>query len=118
MFEVRDWLLVISMVLHFAYTIWAYIDRRNDKTNERIAALVSEVGTLTADLEKLKSTTETAPSHADLGRVYEAIKAQGAATNETISKLAATVNQLVGENRGQTDTLRLILNRITEKGLS
>lgn len=118
MFEVRDWLLVISMVLHFAYTIWAYIDRRNDKTNERIAALVGEVSTLTTDLEKLKSTAETAPSHADLGRVYETIKAQGKAANETMSGLAATVNQLVGENRGQTDLLRLIFSRITEKGLS
>ncbi|MFZ2269061.1 MAG: hypothetical protein WAV95_15910 [Azonexus sp.] len=115
--EIRDWLLTISMLGHFSYTLWAYLDKRNDKTNQRIAALTAEVAALDSDMTALKASAENAPNHGDLGKVYEAIKAQGEMTNATISSLAATVNQLVGENRGQTDTLRLILNRITEKGL-
>lgn len=42
----------------------------------------------------------------DLAKVYE-----------SINSLAATVHVLVGENRGQSDTLRLILNQITQRGL-
>ena len=104
--EIRDVLLTISMLGHFSYTLWAWIERRNDKTNEKIAALTAEVAALDSDMTVLKASAEKAPNHADLGKVYE-----------SINGLAATVNQLVGENRGQTDTLRLILNRMTEKGL-
>ena len=116
--QIRDWLLMISMLGHFSYTLWAYIERRNDKTNEKIAKLTAEIAALDADMGKLKASSENAPNHADLGHVYDAIKAQGEKTNSTISSLAATVNQLVGENRGQTDTLRLILNRMTEKAIA
>jgi septal ring factor EnvC (AmiA/AmiB activator) len=39
--------------------------------------------------------------------------------NKSVSDLSSTVNQLVGENRSQTDTLRLILNKMVSnsKGL-
>ena len=105
--EIRDWLLTISMIGHFSYTLWAYVERRNDKTNERIAALAKQVEELDKDVGALRAGVESSPTHGDLGKVYE-----------SLNHLAATVNQLVGENRGQTDTLRLILNQITQKGLS
>jgi hypothetical protein len=34
---------------------------------------------------------------------------------QSIHQLGQTVHQLVGENRGQSDSLRLILSRLTEK---
>lgn len=107
MMEVRDWLLTISMVGHFSYTAWAYVEKRNDKTNERIAELATKVEELDKDVSRLEAASSTAPNHGDLAKVYE-----------SLNQLAGTVNQLVGENRGQTDTLRLILNHITQKGLS
>lgn len=105
--EIRDWLLLISMVLHFSRTVWDYVDKRNDKTNERIADLSRQVEQLDKDVGALKVGAESAPNHADLAKVYE-----------SVNQLAATVNQLVGENRGQSDTLRLILNQITQKGMA
>lgn len=57
-------------------------------------------------LSRLEATIKSMPSNEDLGKVYD-----------TLNKLAGTVNQLVGENRGQSDTLRLILNQITQKGM-
>jgi hypothetical protein len=57
-------------------------------------------------LSRLEEAIKSAPTNEDLAKVYE-----------SVNKLAATVNQLVGENRGQTDTLRLILKQITEKGM-
>lgn len=57
-------------------------------------------------ISHLETAIKAVPTTEDLARMYE-----------SINKLAGTVNQLVGENRGQTDTLRLILNRIMEKGM-
>lgn len=105
--EIRDWLLTISMVMHFARTLWDYVEKRNDKTNERIAELSKQVEELEREVAALRTESAASPSHADLAKVYE-----------SINTLAATVNQLVGENRGQTDTLRLILNQITQKGMA
>lgn len=65
-----------------------------------------ECGALAQRLSHIESAVETAPDHSDLTKVYE-----------SINSLAATVNQLVGENRSQSDTLRLILNQITQKGM-
>ena len=104
--EIRDWLLTISMILHFARTVWDYVDKRNDKTNERIEELALKFDRLDKDVSALETAAGAAPNHADLGKVYE-----------SINTLAGTVNQLVGENRGQSDTLRLILNQVMQKGL-
>ena len=104
--EIRDWLLTISMILHFSRTAWDYIDKRNDKTNERITELTGKFDALEKDVAALDAVAGNAPTHSDLSKVYE-----------SVNTLAATVNQLVGENRGQSDTLRLILNQITQKGM-
>lgn len=95
-----------SLIGNFAIGIWLYLERRSDKTNDRVSELGQRLDAIDRDVSALQSTAQAAPTHADLARVYE-----------SLNTLAGTVNQLVGENRGQTDTLRLILNRITEKGL-
>jgi len=104
--SIRIWLQGLNMLGTFAIGVWMYLEKRNDKTNDRITELAGKVDTLDKDVAGLKKSSDTAPNHADLAKVYE-----------SINGLSATVNQLVGENRGQSDTLRLILNRITEKGL-
>ena len=103
---IKVWLQGINMVGTFALGVWLYLEKRSDKTNERVVELSQRVEQIDRDLSSLQSTAQAAPTHADIARVYE-----------SLNTLAGTVNQLVGENRGQTDTLRLILNRITEKGL-
>lgn len=102
----KAWMQAVNMLGTFALGAWMYLERRNDKTNERVAELSQRVEQIDRDLSSLQSTAQAAPTHADIARVYD-----------SLNTLAGTVNQLVGENRGQTDTLRLILNRITEKGL-
>lgn len=100
-------LQAINMLGTFALGVWLYLEKRSDKTNERVAELAAKVEKLDKDVTGLEAATGSAPSHADLGKVYD-----------SINDLARTVNQLVGENRGQSDTLRLILNQITQKGLA
>lgn len=101
---------VANFALTWGVALYMYLANKNKVTNERISKLEEDFdGKLDehADrLARLEQATEAAPTHADLSKVYDAI-----------NTLAATVNQLVGENRGQSDTLRLILNRITEKGM-
>lgn len=115
--EIRDWLLTISMIGHFSYTLWAYIERRGDKTNERMTELTTRIEHVERIVAEVKSAGAAAPTHGDLGKIYDAMRELAATTNTSISELAGTVNQLVGENRGQSDTLRLILNQITQKGM-
>ena len=104
---IKLWLQAINMLGTFALGVWLYLEKRSDKTNERVTELAGRVEQLDKDVSAMQASAENAPNHADLGRVYE-----------SINKLAATVNQLVGENRGQSDSLRLILAQITQKGMS
>ena len=99
-------LRAVNMIGTAALGVWFYLEKRSDKTNERVSALAQQVERMDKGLTALQSNVAGSPNHADLAKVYE-----------SINSLAATVHQLVGENRGQTDTLRLILNQITQKGM-
>lgn len=115
--EMRDLLLFFSMLLHVGMSVWNWFEKRNDKTLESIDALRKRQEQNERELMILQEIFKDAPKHDHLGQVYEAIKAQGEVTNKAIGELAKTVNQLVGENRSQTDQLRLLFNRIVEKGM-
>lgn len=104
--DVKTWLQAINMLGTFALGCWLYLEKRSDKTNERVTQLAEEVDELGKAVTGLKAGAESAPSHADLSRVYD-----------SINELAEKVNQLVGESESQSQTLRQILNRIIEKGM-
>ena len=99
------WLMLylISKLGNLAFGTWLYLERRNDKTNERIIELAAKVEKLDKDVASLEATAGNAPNHADLSRIYD-----------SINDLARIVNKMVGENIGQSDTLRLILNRMMQ----
>ena len=99
-------LQALNMIGTFGLGAWMYIERRSDKTNDRVSELASRVEEIDRDVSGLQASAASAPTHADLARVHE-----------SINDLARITHQLVGENRGQSDTLRLILNQITQKGM-
>ncbi|SDI53100.1 hypothetical protein [Propionivibrio dicarboxylicus] len=129
---VKDWGQVICWIVNFFGLVWVILERRNDKTNERVTQLgqdideinqkvikmkagcdgcqidsvASRIEQIDRDVSGLKAAAGSAPSHDDLSRVYEAI-----------NELAEKVNHLVGESEGQGQTLRQILARIIEKGM-
>jgi archaellum component FlaC len=129
---VKVWLQGINMVGTFALGCWLYLEKRSDKTNQRVTdldqsveeiskkmislkaacdgcqveALGGRIEQLDRDVSALKAVSESAPDHDDISRVYE-----------SINDLAETVNRLVGEFEAQGQTLRQILNRIIEKGM-
>lgn len=88
---------LVSLFWNVAATLWMYWDKRSDKTAEKLRDLEARISQLKADMEKIQATTEAAPTHNDLARVYEAI-------NKTDEKL----HRLIGENSEQSK----VLNRI------
>ena len=104
--SLRFWLSAVNMLVTFAIGVWLYLEKRNDKTNERVDDLGDKFDELDKEVAGLAAVAKTAPNHADLSKVYE-----------SINRLSETVHELAGESRAQTDTLRLIQNQIMKKGL-
>lgn len=109
-----EWMTFGFQVLQFITTggigVYVYLSNKDKVTNDRIGKLEDELDDKFNGqgerIAKLEAVSMAAPSHNDIAKVYE-----------SLNTLAATVNQLVGENRGQSDTLKLILNQITTKGM-
>lgn len=108
--EVKFAFQVLQFLLTGGVMVYVYLVNKDKVTNDRIERLEDDIhGSMAQQGEriaKLEKAGEAAPNHADIAKVYE-----------SINQLSATVNQLVGENRGQSDTLKLILNQITAKGM-
>jgi hypothetical protein len=135
MLQIEIWQLVsalVAIVVTFATMIWAFgkilagqfkdsLDARfatqDELRKQRELAMDERFRRMEEDLEGkaphynerisyLEANAKKSPTHGDIAKVYE-----------SLNTLSATVNQLVGENRGQSDTLKLILNQIAAKGM-
>ncbi len=92
-----NWIWGASLCWNIGSTIWMYWDKRSDKTAEKLRNLEDRVGALKTDVEKMQVVSQLAPTHDDLGKVYE-----------TIKKTDENLNRLIGENNQQSEMLRLI----------
>lgn len=109
-----EWIKLGFQILQFVMIggigIYVYLTNQDKVTNDRIGKLEDDIdskfGTQGERISKIEARSQSAPDHNDIAKVYQSLNA-----------LAGTVNQLVGENRGQSDTLKLILNQITAKGM-
>ena len=86
---------------------YSVLEKRGDKTQSQISELAKKVEDLDRDVISLQVSSDKSLTHEDLSKVYE-----------TIKKTDEKLNTLIGENRTQSDTLRLIQNHIVHKGLS
>ncbi len=115
--DIKTLAVIVNAIGNLAIGAWLYLDRKSDKTNNRI----DEIGTRVKELdghiaEKLESQAgrishleahaEDSPTHADLGELYGKL-------NSVDSKVSAQGGKLEGID----STLRLILSRITERGM-
>jgi len=71
-----------------------------------VARLDARLADHATRISRLEGVVSKAPTHDDLSKLYEK-------QNET----ARTLATLLGETRGQGETLRLILNQIAQKGM-
>lgn len=99
-----------NFALTWGVAFYMYLANKNKATNERIAEVergFDQRQDMLADrVSKLEGVTSKAPTHEDLGKLYDAL-------NET----SRQVSQLVGTVSSMNDNVRLILNRIAEKGM-
>ena len=83
---------------------------RSGEVSRRLESLEDEMGDRISDhssrIARLEGVVSKAPSHDDLSKLYDK-------QNES----ARTLATVQGEVKGQGDTLRLILNRIAQKGM-
>ncbi len=107
-------LQVVNMLATLGLGAWMYIERRSDKTNDRVTTLGEKVDKLDKDLVGLATAAEGAPSHEDLTRLYAKIDA----TNDKLSETSDRVAKLSGSLDSLNDTLRVISAEIIRKGLS
>lgn len=102
--------MVINAAISGGAWLYIYLINRNRVTNERIAKLQDDVDTRLdnhADrMARLESDIIHAPNHGHLGSVYDRVGA-----------IDQRLARLEGEFKAQGDTLRLILNQITQKGM-
>lgn len=83
---------------------------RSSAVERRLESVETDLDARLADhatrISRLEGVVSKAPTHDDLSKLYEK-------QNET----ARTLATLLGEVKGQGDTLRLILNQIAQKGM-
>lgn len=109
--ELKIWLQVINMLATFGVGIYVWISTQDKVTNKRISDLEEKVDTridcYAERIARVEQDLQHGPSHDDIKRIHARIDA----VDQRLSRIE-------GEFKSQVDLLRLILNRITEKGLS
>jgi len=98
---------IINLVVTIGVFLWLYVQKRTDKTSERLEAITTRIEVTEKAVAVLQSGMNGLLRHEDLSRVYDAI-----------NKLSEQVNKLDGEFKSQNNLLNLILARITDKGMA
>jgi hypothetical protein len=101
---------VANFGLTWGLAAYMYIVNQNKVTNDRLSNMEDDlIRKYEQHAERLASvevTLRAQPTHKDVAMLYE-----------SINKLAATVNQLVGETKMQSDVMRMMMNTMVGKGL-
>ncbi len=105
-----DWLDVIYKVGVVVFAVWLYLDRRNDKTHERISSLEKQVDERMdghADrITKLEVHVKSVPGHHDLAEIYKEMRKLSESLSKIDSNLSAqaatmsALKELVGRMDG------------------
>lgn len=97
---IKTGLMMINMLGTLAIGVWLYLEKRSDRTNQRIddvEGVLDEHGTT---LATLRANAASAPTHGDLGdlhdRVTEVAKGVSALTGEFVT--VRNVLQLIHEH--------------------
>lgn len=113
--EMKFWTMVAFQVMNaFASSgLWLYVrfGDRNKQIDQRFERLARDHDKRSDQFEQrlahIEGQLERAPTHTDLAGIHEKVNA----TNAKVSEMA-------GQLQGISDTLRLILARIAERGMN
>lgn len=99
-----------NFVLTWGVALYMYLANKNKATNERIGDMERDIDDKfdahAARIGSMESRLAASPTHEDLKHVHE-----------KLNRVAEDTSRMSGELKGVNDTLRLILARITDRGL-
>lgn len=108
--QITPYLVAANIVMTWALAFYVHLVSKNKATDDSVAELKTQIA---ADkqahaerISRLEVVSEKAPTHADLATVYE-----------KLNRVAESNSRMEGQLDGVADTLRLILNRIAERGM-
>lgn len=97
---------VLNALATLAIGVWLYLEKRSDKTNDRVTAVEEKQAEVDVDIAALRGRIDALPTHDHLGDVFE-----------KINGVDTKVSGIDGRLEGIESTLRQLLNRIMERGL-
>lgn len=104
------WWKIFITIINMGIGAYLFWERHNDGTTRRIDSLETNLDERLDDhsqrMARLESETTHLPTHVDLGHLYERVTA-----------VDKSISRMEGEFKAQSDTLRMILNQITHKGM-
>lgn len=99
---------IAQFVMLIALAAYTYLGDQTKATSSRVAALETDLTDKYEEhserISRLEVSVDGQLTHKDLADLYE-----------SINKLAATVNQLVGETKLQSDCLRMMINNMVNR---
>ncbi|MFZ5483501.1 MAG: hypothetical protein ACOZB0_04650 [Pseudomonadota bacterium] len=112
--ELKFYTMVAFQVINMSASaaLWIYLryGDRNKQVDDRFEAIEldfdARMDSQDKAIARLAGLIERAPTHADLGDLYDRVNAT-----------AQDVSRMAGELRGINDNLRLILSQIAAKGM-
>ncbi len=108
---ITPYLVAANIVLTWVLGIYVHLTSRSKAITARLDIMETEIAAARSmhaeRLARLESNHAQAPTHADLGRLHD-----------KVNRVAEISSRMEGQLDGMDATLRLILNRLTEKGSS
>lgn len=99
---------IAQFVMLIALAAYTYLGDQTKATSARVTALETDLTDKYEEhgerLSRLEVSVDGQLTHKDLADLYE-----------SVNKLAATVNQLVGETKLQSDCLRMMINQMVNR---
>lgn len=99
-----------NFFLNWGIGFYVHLVSKNKVTNDRITKLENDFDTRMDGqgerIARLEEQMRTVPTHDDLSKLYDKVNAT-----------ANMVSSIAGELKVVNDNLRMILNRVAEKGL-
>jgi hypothetical protein len=105
--SIRLWMQALNMLGTVIIGAWMYLEKRSDKTNERINDLAARHEELDKALREVKSTSGGHLRHDDLKEIYV-----------RLNSMDAKLNSMAGEFKTHSELMRMFLARVTDKGLA
>lgn len=108
--QITPYLIAANIVQTWALGFYVHLTSKNKAITDRLdvmdTAIQGDISGHAERLARLESHYANAPTHADLGKVHD-----------KLNRVAESSSRMEGQLGGMDATLRLILNRVADKGL-